>query len=113
MNQSKIERTKNLTAVGRYIILMNYKSALIEVTEGGLEVPPAAQEEKEPNRAIVLAVGNLVNKDECPVEVGDKVIYRSSSPDGGLPAIMIDGEVLPVCYPDNIVAIEQKNALVV
>jgi chaperonin GroES len=76
-----------------------------EKTSGGLIVPPSASEDSKPETGIVVKLGDGLNakgeKMHFSVKVGDKVFFKSYSPD----EIEVDGEKYFLVDSSDILAI--------
>jgi chaperonin GroES len=68
-------------------------------TQGGLLIPAEAQE--IPTTAVVLMVGNLVNKEGEDIRVGDTVMYMKYA---GLP-ISVEGEACRILMCNDIICV--------
>ncbi len=76
-----------------------------EKTTGGLIVPPSATEDQKPEAGVVVKLGDGLNakgeKMHFSVKVGDKVFFKSYSPD----EIEIDGKKYFLVDSSDILAI--------
>lgn len=74
-------------------------------TETGIILPVEAR--KRPNTGVVIALGHAVpNNTNCPVQVGDKVLYlRYSGMD-----VKVNGELHHLVIANDLVAIINKNS---
>jgi chaperonin GroES len=74
-------------------------------TETGIILPVEAR--KRPNTGIVIALGHSVpNNTNCPVQVGDKVLYlRYSGMD-----VKVNGDLHHLVMANDLVAIINKNS---
>lgn len=74
-------------------------------TETGIILP--VESRKRPNSGRVVALGHMVSKNsDCPVKVGDQVLYlRYSGMD-----VKVDGELHHLVMANDLVAIINKNS---
>ena len=76
-----------------------------EKTTGGLIVPPSASQDQKPETGIVIKLGDGLNakgeKMHFSVKVGDKVFFKSYSPD----EIEVEGEKYYLVDNSDILAI--------
>lgn len=76
-----------------------------EKTSGGLIVPPSASEDQKPEIGVVVKLGDGLNakgeKMHFNVKVGDKVFFKSYSPD----EIEINGEKYFLVENSDILAV--------
>lgn len=74
-------------------------------TETGIILP--VESRKRPNTGRVVAVGHMVSKNsECPVKVGDQVLYlRYSGMD-----LKVNGELHHLVMANDLVGIINKNS---
>jgi chaperonin GroES len=76
-----------------------------EKTTGGLIVPPSASEDQKPEAGVVVKLGDGLNakgeKMHFNVKVGDKVFFKTYSPD----EIELDGEKYFLVDNSDILAI--------
>lgn len=86
---AQISKKINLKPTPGHVLIQRDEAE--EKTESGIYLPDAAKGEK-PQRGVVLAVGGPEQLDnttrECPVSVGDKVIYKK----WGGNDVKLDGE---------------------
>ena len=86
----------NVTPLGTKVLISPMK--VEEKTSGGLIVPPTATEENKSETGIVVKLGDGLNskgeKVHFSVKVGDKVFFKSYSPDeievGGEKYFLVD-----------------------
>ncbi len=72
-----------------------------DVTQGGLIIPPSANEDNRPEIGIVKRLGTGKKNKEFKVKEGDKVFFKKYSPD----EIEVDGTKYYVLDQDDILAI--------
>lgn len=74
-------------------------------TETGIILP--VESRKRPNTGRVVAVGHMVSKNsECPVKVGDQVLYlRYSGMD-----LKVNGELHHLVMANDLIGIINKNS---
>ena len=74
-------------------------------TETGIILP--VESRKRPNSGTVVSLGHLVSKNsDCPVKVGDKVLYlRYSGMD-----VKVNGELHHLVMANDLVAIINNNS---
>jgi chaperonin GroES len=97
-----MENTEFLPLFERILI----KPADIETkTETGIILPVGAR--KRPNSGEVVAIGHMVSRNsECPIKVGDTVLYlRYSGMD-----VKVNGELHHLVMANDLVAIINKNS---
>jgi chaperonin GroES len=97
-----MENTEFLPLFERILI----KPADIETkTETGIILPVGAR--KRPNSGEVVAIGHMVSRNsECPIKVGDTVLYlRYSGMD-----VKVNGELHHLVMAHDLVAIINKNS---
>jgi len=104
---SERKELTNVEAQGYHILLKPLKSGKKEVSDAGIEIPEPAQEEIDPNRGIVLAIGPRAIEEMPLLKVGDKVVYRTADPREPLQAFVKNGTLYGIAYPQNIVCIER------
>jgi chaperonin GroES len=93
----------NITPLGTKVLISPQK--VEEKTSGGLIVPPSASEDSKPETGVVVKLGDGLNakgeKMHFSVKVGDKVFFKSYSPD----EIEVEGEKYFLVDSSDILAI--------
>lgn len=72
-----------------------------DTTEGGLIIPPSAQDEQRPEVGEVIKLGTGEKDFEFSVDVGDTVFFKQFSPD----KIELEGEVYYIIDEEDILAV--------
>ena len=97
------KKVLNITPLGTKVLISPMK--VEEKTRGGLIVPPTASEDQKPETGVVVKLGDGLNakgeKMHFSVKVGDKVFFKSYSPD----EIEVEGEKYYLVDNSDILAI--------
>ncbi len=97
------KKTVNVTPLGTRVLISPLK--VEEKTTGGLIVPPSASEDQKPETGTVVKLGDGLNakgeKMHFSVKVGDKVFFKSYSPD----EVEVAGEKFFLVDSSDILAI--------